>query len=100
MDAGVTGPAGRSPEYVVRGVTAEIRYGYQRAARVEAYTMTIQKATGTGTIRARVVDAHPIYLGQAPLELVGPGIGRWALGAVTLEPGGVLRGDVARRGAA
>ncbi len=83
-------------ELEVRGVVAEIRWAYHLAGRLQGYTMTVHKKTGTGTIDGALIEADAFRLAQQPLELVALGIGRWGLRDVRVGDGR-LRATVSRQ---
>ena len=52
-----------------RGVAAEVRWGYHKAATLAAWTFE-QTPDGGGTVSAAVVSTNPVQLSQTPLQFV------------------------------
>lgn len=65
---GSTGPVG--PAVRASGVFGELRVGYQRAARVVAWSITPADRARAWVFRGRVDESNAYWLGQRPLDLM------------------------------
>lgn len=74
----------------ISGPHAELRAGYQRAAVLGAWTITpSEDRLNTFVFRATTMEAHPVWIGMPPLDLVvSLGTTQWLWTGVAVEPSG------------
>lgn len=70
------------------GVSGELRYGYQRAIGLGAWTIDLDVATRQFRFRAAILDRHPVWADRTPLDLrLALGNVRWLWRGLALSIG-------------
>lgn len=70
----------------IRGVNGSIRWGYQTAATLSAWSIAPIKVAKTFTLTAQAANTDPFKLSQRPLTFSAPVQGQeWRLPILTLE---------------
>lgn len=54
---------------VLRGVAAEVRWGYHKAATLAAWSIE-HTSDGGGIVSAAVISTNPVQLSQTPLSFI------------------------------
>ena len=75
----------------IRGASAELRWGYHKAARLGAWT--VQGKPGEWAFSAAIVEHDAFKVSQRPLLIVTPNGWRWVVNTLQIT-GGALTASI------